>query len=223
MGSYVSPVFAAVKLAAVFLAVQPAAAYLVIESTFDTDLDGWTKAPGSDSGTTLTWVSEGGNPGGFLRVNEAAQGNTDRIAAPPKFLGDRSGFVGGVFSFDVGTNILSNPIASSENVVFIGGGLTLRYDLPMPTINTWTNFAIDLQADSGWILASANRAPTPAEFQQVLGDLTAIHLLADFRSGAEQPYFDNIQMVAIPEPGTGAVLALGALAAGLLRLRQRRA
>lgn len=39
---------------------------LVIESNFDEDLDGWTKAPGSDGGSSLTWVSSGGNPGGFL-------------------------------------------------------------------------------------------------------------------------------------------------------------
>lgn len=223
MGSCISRAFSCWKVAAAILAAQSAAAVVIIESTFDTDLDGWTKAPGSDSGSTLTWVAEGGNPGGFLRFNEAAQGNTDRIAAPPKFLGDLSGFVGGVFSFDVGTNILSSPISNNDNVIFIGAGLTLRYDLPLPTVNTWTNFAIDLQADSGWILTSANRAPTPAEFQQVMGDLTAIRLLADFRSGAEQPYFDNIRMVAIPEPGAGAVLALGALAAGFVRLRQRRA
>jgi len=196
-------------------------AALVIESTFDTDLDGWTKAPGSDNGSSLTWVAEGGNPGGFLRYNEAAQGNTDRLAAPAKFLGDRTEFIGGIFSFDVGTNILSSPIASTENVIFIGGGLSLRFDLPMPTVNTWTSFSMDLAPDAGWILASANRAPTPAEFLQVMSNLTAIHLLADFRSGTEQPYFDNIRLDSIPEPGSFALLGLGALGALLIHRNRR--
>ena len=191
---------------------------LVIESTFDSDLEGWSKAPGSDAGSTLVWVSEGGNPGGFLRLNEAAQGATDRISAPPAFLGDRSEFVGGHFSMDRMTNNLSSTIASGDHIRLVSEGLSLRVGLPLPGLNEWVPVTVDLRHDGGWVRVSDSQPPTPEEFAFVLANLSAIHLLADFRSGVETPAFDNIRMVAVPEPATATLLlVLLALATAALR------
>lgn len=194
------------------------ASIVIIESTFDTDLDGWTKAPGSDSGTTLTWVSSGGNPDGFLRVNEAAQGNIDRIAAPAKFLGDMSFFIGGTFGMDRLTNTLSNPITSEDDIRLIGASLSLRFDLPSPGLNVWITETVDLTHDGGWVRVDNGLAPTPSDYATVMGNLQGIHLLADFRSGAETPSFDNIRMTGIPESASALLGLLG----GLLLLRRGR-
>ncbi len=196
------------------------AASIIVESTFDADLDGWTKAPGSDAGSSLTWVDSGGNPGGYLRVNEAAQGGIDRIAAPAKFLGNMAAFVGGTFEMDRLTNSLSNPGAANDDIRLIGGGFTLRYDLPSPGLSVWISEEVDLTHDSGWVHVSSGAAPTAGEFAAVMGDLTAIYLLADFRSGQETPSFDNIRMTGIiPEPGMTTLLLISC--AGLLGRRRR--
>ena len=203
----------------VFGQLSAMAGFIIVESTFDADLDGWTKAPGSDSGSTLTWVGSGGNPGGYLRYNEAAQGSGDRVAAPAKFLGNMSAYVGGTFAMDRLTNILSNPVTANDDIRLIGGGFTLRYDLPFPGLNEWITEEVDLRHDAGWVHVGSGIAPTAGEFASVMGNLTAIHLLADFRSGVETPSFDNIRMTGIPEPGTTALLLAGC--AGLYFRRHR--
>jgi len=210
----------AARLASLAIATQAAAiGATVISSDFESGLDGWTKAPGSDSGSTLTWVTAGGNPGGFLRVNEAAQGNIDRIAAPEKFLGDKSAFVGGTFSMDRQTNTMNNALVANDDIRLIGDGVVLRYDLPAPEVDQWTTVTVELSADAGWLRVSDSQPPTPAQFLAVMSDLTAIQLLADFRSGPETPAFDNIIMT-IPEPSTATGLLSFALIGCLIRRRR---
>lgn len=177
------------------------------------------KAPGSDSGTTLTWVSSGGNPGGFLRVNEPAQGNVDRIAAPAEFLGNKSAFVGGTFSMDRLTNTLSSPLTSNDDIRLVSDGVILRYDLPSPGLGEWVTATVDLSAAAGWVRVSDSQPPTPEQFLAVMSNLTGIYLLADFRSGPETPSFDNIIM-AIPEPSTASGLLVFALIGCLVRRRR---
>lgn len=193
-------------LVMVGLPITAGAGPLQIISTFDTDLDGWTKAPGSDAGSTVEWVATGGNPGGFLRLNEAATGNTDRVAAPAKFLGDKSAFIGGDFSMDRKTNILTSPITANDDIRLLGAGRTLRIDLPYPAIDVWTTETVALTHDAGWIDIGTGSPPTSTTFAEVMSNLTGIYLLADFRSGAEKPDFDNISMTAIPEPRAAAAL-----------------
>jgi hypothetical protein len=179
----------------------------VIESTFDTDLDGWTKAPGADAASTTLWVATGGNPGGHLRHSEAADGLVDRIAAPAKFLGDLSDFLEGTLSFDRRTTIITNTSNRNDDVLLIGAGFTLRYNLPDPTVGVWVSHSILLEAGAGWIDTGTNAAPTPTVFSIVLADVEALQLLADFRSGSEGPTFDNIRLTVIPEPGHAVVIA----------------
>ncbi len=185
----------------------------IIESDFFADLDGWTKAPGGDAASNVQWVATGGNPGGHLRFNEAAAGANDRIAAPTKFLGDKSAFIGGTFSMDRNTNTLSNPGSNLDDVTLIGSGISIRFDTPNPTVGSWSTTTVDLVHDAGWLRVSDGLPPTISEFSLIMGNLTAIYLDADFRSGPETPLFDNIRMTAIPEASmTPALVGLTALA-----------
>src|SRR4051794_26473977 len=59
------------------LAMARVASATQITSTFDTDLDGWT----SSSGGSMTFVTTGGNPGGFLR--DLDLDNTDMFVSAP--------------------------------------------------------------------------------------------------------------------------------------------
>ena len=188
-----------------------------VSSTFDTDTDGWFKLPGSDSGSSVDWVSTGGNPDGYMRYNEVGSGFVDFAAAPAKFLGDKSAYYGGTLSFDILTNTLSNPTNRSDQVKLIGGGIELKYELddPSPT-GQWHARSIDLIESAGWINTADNQAPDLSEMLSVLGDLTALHLLTDYRNGSETPSYDNV--VLTPEPTTAALLAC----VGPLMLRRRR-
>lgn len=208
-------------LPALALLLPLSAAAQVVTSTFDTDLDGWTKAAGSDAASTTVWVSTGGNPDGFLRQNEAADGFADRIAAPAKFLGNLSAFNGGTLSFDVWTNIISSALNANTDVILAGPTLSLRFDLPSPVVNTWTPRSMTLSHNAGWVLQDTGVAPTASEFAGILANVTSLTLLADFRSGPETPGFDNIRLQAIPEPSAAAwLLGAGALAFVTARLRR---
>jgi len=188
-----------------------------VSSTFDTDTDGWFKLPGSDAGSSVQWVSAGGLPGGYMRYNEVGSGFLDFVAAPAKFLGNKAGYYGGTLSFDILTNTLSSPTNRDEQVMLIGGGLELRYNLPDPSpVNEWHARSLDLVETAGWINDADGQAPSQAEMQSVLGDLTALHLLTDYRNGPEGPSYDNVWLT--PEPTTAALLGL---AGPLVMLRRR--
>ncbi len=188
-------------------------------STFDTDTDGWFKLPGSDAGSSVQWVSTGGNPDGFLQYNEVGSGFLDFVAAPAKFLGNKAGYYGGTLSFDIKTNTLSSPTNRNDQVKLIGDGIELRFELPNPSpLNEWHARSIDLVETAGWINTGDNQPPSQTEMLSVLGNLTALHLLTDYRSGTEKPSYDNIKLV--PEPTTAALIGMVSPLA-LIRRRRR--
>ncbi|WP_269539871.1 laminin B domain-containing protein [Cerasicoccus fimbriatus] len=191
-----------------------------ISSTFDTDADGWMQSNG-DSASQVLWQATGGNPGGNILYDEAANGGVDRMSAPAKFLGDRSAYVGGTLSFDWQTDNLSSPTNFNDDVELTGNGMTIRYDLSSPTLGEWSTTVIDLTAGAGWLVDTTGIAPTSVEFANLLGDLTQFTILTDFNSGVENPRFDNITLTAVPEPSTVAAL-LGATALLAVMVRRRR-
>ncbi len=210
-------------LTAIFLALPcltaPAQAAIVI--TFDqaSDINGFTKAPTADAGSSITWTGTGGNPGGHLSYNESASGGVDRVLLPTIFLGDQSSYFGGTFEFDHRLTGGTNHIPRDNDVELIGAGLILRNDLPTPSLNTWMEHSISLNEAGGWIDSATSAPATDAQILQVLGDLQAIILHTDFRnSPPERSDFDNIALRAVPEPSTTALFGL----AGALALVRRR-
>ena len=204
----------------VLVAGATANAEIIITSTFDTDVDGWAKLPGADASSSVQWISSGGNPGGFMRYNEVGAGFIDYVVAPSKFLGDRSLLYGGTFSFDITTNIISSPTNRNDQVRFLGGGLGIRRQLPNPIVGVWSYRLLELTDTGGWISEVTNAAATELEIMTVLGNLTGIHLLTDYRSGSEQPSFDNIRLYTpIPEPNSASLTVLAA--AVIMRHRRR--
>ena len=74
----------------VFFLMFPQIVYCA-QSTFDTDLDGWT---GEGTGSFL-YENQGGNPGGFVKFLDISGTTGDGwLVAPTKFLGDWSSFEG---------------------------------------------------------------------------------------------------------------------------------
>ena len=170
---------------------EPAIIVESLMSTFENDVEGWTYI--GDSGSSVTFVSEGGNPGGFLRHLEAATGIHDWLVAPEKFLGDMSAYYGGVLRYDLRTDILTSPLNAADDIKLIGGEITLyhRHEGP-PTINIWHEFTVNLTGGSHWTVGSPTGPhATDDQMLTVLTNLTAIHIRADYRTGQEQIDLDN--------------------------------
>jgi hypothetical protein len=58
----------------------------------------------------------------------------------------------------------------------------------------------------------------------VLSNLSFLHIDADWQTGFDQDDLDNVRFespAAVPEPATGALMALGLAAAGFRRRRRR--
>lgn len=184
-----------------------------ITSTFDTDLDGWT----ASAGGSMTFATTGGNPGGFLR--DLDLDNTDMfVSAPAKFLGDKSAFAGGTISFD-GIELDAGPgnYQPYGTVTLRSGATSVQADLvPLgnPTA-TWSTFSIPLNATTF--------GTAPNTFASVLGNLTAVEVLTESKTGiVETVGFDNFTLTTPgPEPTSAmAVVAMLMLAGGRSRGRR---
>jgi hypothetical protein len=202
-------------LAAVVALVAAPAAAVTISSTFDTDLDGWTISATSG---TLSHQASGGNPGGFLFVDNAEGAVIVRAIAPAKFLGDLSAFNGGSLAFD--GNLLTKgsiPFYSPYGQVRISttGGTPATLDLAPgdPAIGVWTSYGVSLDA--------ATWGQTPQRWAEILSNVTEIAIVLEAVSGFETNGFDNFSITSVPEPGAAVLLAFGALA-GRARARLRR-
>jgi hypothetical protein len=203
---------ATVAMVGLALAAQGARA-ATISSTFDADLDGWTIT--SDSGA-LSHMATGGNPGGFLFVDNAEGAVIVRAIAPAKFLGNLASFDGGVLSFD--GNLLTKgsvPFYPPYGQVTISssGGTPVTLDLAPsdPPIGEWVHYSVSLDA--------ATWGRTPQAWAQLLAGVTDISIVLEAVSGFETNGFDNFTLSSVPEPSVAALLAV-ALGAGALSARR---
>ena len=91
-----------------------------ITSTFDADTEGWSMQGDVQS---FTWQSSGGDPGGHLAWVDAATGANSYWLASSDYLGDKSAYYGGSFSYDIEDS--GNTLAELPDVELIGGGSPL--------------------------------------------------------------------------------------------------
>jgi hypothetical protein len=162
-------------------------------------------------------VATGGNPGGYLFVDNAEGSIIVRAIAPAKFLGDLSSFNGGTLSFD--GNLLSKgsvaffpPYGQVRISTSSGTPATLDLAPNDPAIGVWTTYGVSLDA--------ATWGETPARWAQILSDVTEIAIVLEAVSGFETNGFDNFAITPVPEASPAALLT--ATAAGVLALARRR-
>ncbi|MFG6430806.1 PEP-CTERM sorting domain-containing protein [Roseateles sp. LYH14W] len=181
---------------------------------FDTGDEGWT-TPVAPVGGTQTWQASGGNGGGWLQV-EDLDGNSDiLLTAPAAWLGDWSTYLGGTLSFDArNVNGASTDWAGFGEVRITGAAGSVLLDivpagLP-PVGGGWARYSVSLTPAADWRGAS---------LASVLANVTSLTINGEFHAGpGEVVGFDNIQVTAVPEPASAALL-LGGLA--LLASRRR--
>lgn len=199
-------------LATSLAATLTLAASAALAAGFDTDAEGWA----TSNGGAQVWVASGGNGGGWLRVVDA----TDQdflLNAPSAWLGNWSGFAGGTLSFDaLNVNNESPDWAPFGEVTITGAAGTVVLDIVAannpPADGQWHRYSVLLAPSAGWAGASL-----PA----VLANVTSLTIKGEFHAGVTEVVgIDNIQVTAVPEPASAALL-LGGL--GLLAsLRRKR-
>ena len=195
-------------------------------STFSASSEGWLVGDffTTTGGTAPTWLSSGGNPGGFIRTGDLFAWNA--YWAPAAFLGNKSSFYGGTLSLD--TRILSSDGLEYPEVVLSDGTLLIQY-MTLPPTTSWSTFVFPL-TEAGWQIADGSGNPGPAvtqsQFQQVLANLQFVHVDADWQTGADQVDLDNFSMSAAvtptPEPAATLLFGTGLVGIGAFARRRRR-
>jgi laminin B (domain IV) len=179
--------------------------HVIVSSTFDTDADGWVAKdlafpnPGVPpvplNTFTPVYQPTGGNPGGHLSLADPTA-NAWYWYAPAKFLGDRHAAYGGTLSFDLAVTGTGTPF-DEEDVILVGGGVTLVFTLPARPGTSFTSYQATL-TEAGWKRDTrSGPAATLADMQTVLGALTYIrgeYLLASDDVGR----IDNVVIAAAP-------------------------
>lgn len=155
-----------------------------IFSTFDEDDEGWTVIQSGE----IEYKDDGGNPGGFLRVNDVPVPPDDYLLiAPEKFLGEQLGMLGGSISWDarVIEGDLFDWIGAYGKVTLVSGELEATYDPVPPGVISanWKTYK--------GVLSAANFGLSDEQFEQMMGNLTEIRLRLEAIDGEDAMGFDN--------------------------------
>lgn len=173
------------------LAAFAARADVLAESRFELDSNGW-HLDGDPSTFIPQWLESAGNPGGCAKATDNAEGVLVWWAAPPSFLGEKTGAYGGTLEFDMQR---SNAAAwDFADVRLYGANSVLVIDAgPNPAVGTWTHFEVSLLETGGWRLDSlAGAAPSAEQFRAVLADLHSLQIRGEFSDGADSSWLDNV-------------------------------
>jgi hypothetical protein len=166
-------------------------------STFDDTAlreDGWVVTNDAES-RIPTYVTPGGNPGGFIETTDAVLGYVMWFKAPRKFLGDQSAAYGSLLTFDLKQTGPRPDYDPRKIVKLKGGGIELYYDAAYNPGSNWTSYQVALvpsqDPSKGWMKAPAVPA-TEADLRTVLGSLSALKIRGEFRGGPDTEGLDNV-------------------------------
>ncbi len=133
---------------------------------FNNGTAGWTVY---GDGTNLVVDSAQGLPAPALRATDQNSGILWGFHSPAAWAGNRSCAYGGTVAFSLRVSHFASGTPNEPDVFLNGGGLTIVYDLPVPTVNTWLSRSIPLLPGIGWkINTLSGPAATEAQIQQVL-------------------------------------------------------
>ncbi len=176
-------------------ALLPSAASAQVETTFDTDLEGW--AVYGDN--VFYWVAGEGNPGGCLRVDDDAIGLYSVATAPPAYLGDWSTLSpADSLAYDAIYEAASSTTPSPPAIFRIEGpGGAASYTTTSFGRDVWNHFSIPIDP-AAWTMETGTWA-------SLITDVTACELAAEMIFGDEVVRLDNVRLGGTP--GVPAQLA----------------
>lgn len=222
------------KVSTLLFALAGAALASAQSSSFDFNTEGWGTF--QNNGFAPTWISSGGNPGGYISAADSQTFITGYLAAPPSYIGIAN-LTGGTFSFDlrVSSSSMTSPIVPVR-VTIVGGGLILMNVSSMPTFQ-WVRQTFSFNTTSGWRVAAnttqpystADPTPTLAQLNAALNSMTGLYVQCDYNnqsSGQDVTHLDNVRLqpsaaqVVIPVSLQNSVSPLVATRTVRVRIRQ---
>jgi hypothetical protein len=198
------------------------AARASLVSTFDLDAEGWKTADlsqvtGKPTGATAA-VSY--NSSGYIVTSDTL--DWCNFAAPSAFLGDKSAYYGGRFSFDLGDTYndfgVPGALVAGPLIVLYGNNTVIAVPSLPPAKQGFTHYSLPLLAGN-WLavtsFAPGGLAPaSTATIRHVLENLQGVYISADWHTGEDDSRLDNVVLAApVPEPST---FLTGFVALGLL-------
>lgn len=204
------------SLRATLIALCTALPLAASAAGFSTGDEGWT-TPVAPLGGTQAWEATGGNGGGWLKVTDIDGGSDILISAPSAWLGNWSAYLGGTLSFDArNVNGISTDWAGFGEITISGPAGSVQLDVAAPgqpaLDGLWHHYGATLAPAAGWSNAGA--------FASVLANVTSLTINGEFHAGpGEVVGFDNIEVSAVPEPASAALLLGGV---GLLAILRRK-
>lgn len=179
--------------------------------SFDADAQGWTAVEGGG----VSWISSGGNSGGFLQIADTT--DQDFLAVfPGGSLGNWSSYLGGTLSFDArNINNETPDWAPFGLVTLTSGSTTLSLDLipgnQPPSDGQWHHYEVPLTV-----------AVWGPQLPSVLSSLSGASIKGEFHAGVTEVVgFDNINVTAVPEPATPMLMLSGLALVGIAALKRR--
>jgi uncharacterized protein (TIGR03437 family) len=183
----------------------------LVESRFDSDLDGWTRndaastIPGTNvgnAGAFLEHFTEEGNPGGHIRMRAGSFGPDDFFVAPEKFHVDLLALSEARFDFDLrrftGRSEASLPI--EVRVFSAGGGFRWRGRVGPSIAEGWTNVSVPIREDF-WTRFAGDDV-----YSTVFSDVARIEGRANYTPSSGSAGLDNFRIVTRGTPPAKPVL-----------------
>lgn len=180
-----------------------------IESTFDSNDEGWRvvdltfPAVGNPPPVLATYVpvfsATDGSPGGHVSFNDPSA-NVMYWKAPPAYLGNQSDKYDGTLTYSL-RYVDGSSVFEQEDVVLVGDGLSLVFDINSVPGAAWFEYRITLH-ETGWRIGSLTGPnATPAQMRAVLASLTALYIRGEFRNNLDDTSFlDTVRMTPGNEP-----------------------
>ncbi len=169
-------------------------------SGFEGGLDGW-----GASGDYKQLAVQGG----VLTAADVGTGDWWYFVAPATWGGDRRDLIGGTLTY--WQRVSSATHASRPHAVVIesGHGVTLQHaGVAPPTSLAGAWFERRLLPDS-WRVVATGEPPSAAEFEAVMGDITAIRILGEWNALHDRSWLDDIALARAGGAGGGDLCATG--------------
>ena len=164
-----------------------------IESTFSDGDNGWQTSGDAQGAPVVEW-----NSSGYIEATDQGAGSLWYFVAPDPYLGDKSGYYGGTFRYELQVLAGAPNTSNWAELVLESSSKTIVVDLgTMPVVGTWTVFLATLDTAEAWRVGStAGAVATPADIQEVLADLQALRVLGEYDSTAgDKAALGNVRLI----------------------------